>query len=345
MTTKASAIKGLNFSRRLCPALQILSAYSYLTGYGHEQVRSFVEMLLDLPNVSLEDTLGSSGLNSDQSPLQLCITLTSDDPRYRLISDPSSDEVNLQRRYVRAKNSLRDTLQLTQSIEMRPLVEKLLSFIGPQNEHHIESFTYGVFWLGASINSRGTAVYVDASVYPNEEAWERAEGYLSSVLSLPEKATVLFEKVRPFFRLSSVGIEGVSTKKSRLKLYVRAATNLPDGLIGNLFPPIDELGRSGCFHLIMGDRGLFPDEILFNIGINPSSSEIEDLKIDISGNALGLSSEETDRIVKQCCQALCLKGIELYDLMRDHSLAISFLGIGIDMNGNKRLNIYLKGTG
>lgn len=331
------------FSERLARAFQLLPAYAHLTGVSINEVQTFAETLMDLSDVSGDGLPGLSGLNGDQAPMQLCIKLASDGARFRLIADPASDDAVLGRRYLRARNALQSTLDLTGTHGLRPIADDLLVAFGPQNLQHLEKFTCGVFWLAASIGVPGAAIYADTSVYSVEEAWDRTQQWFSTSLARSEKAVYAVDNFRHYCWLSSIGIEGLDRDRCRVKLYMRAFKDMPNGLLGNIFPPISELGKSGCFRFVMRDAGISPNDVLFNVGIHAASGEIVNSKIDISGSALGLGPDETDQVVDECCRALNVPGIPLGSLMEDYNLLISFLSVGIDIKRNKNINIYLKG--
>lgn len=332
------------FSERIVRASKILPAYTHLTGVPINKVQSFAETLLDLSNVSGDESLGISSLNGDQAPMQLCIKSASDGLSFRLIADPASDDAVPGRRYLRAKSALTNTLELTQTTGLRPIADELLAIFGPCNPQYADKFTHGVFWLAASVSVPGVAIYVDTSVYSDEEVWNGIQQWFSSSTpEISEKAINSINTFRPFCRISSIGIEGSDQDRTRLKFYMRIFKDMPNSLLGNLFPPISELGKSGCFRVIMEENGLSPGDVLFNIGIHAKSGELVNAKIDISGSALGMGQDKTDQVVNECCKVLDLPGISLSRLMKDYNLEISFLSVGIDVNMEKNINIYLKG--
>jgi len=255
------------FSIRLRRASQVLSAYASLDGIPHEKVQSLAETLLDLSCATFNGSPGCSGLNADQAPMQLCITLSHKSAKFRLITDPASDEAVYSRRYLRAKNALRKTLELTRTQGIGELAEDLLNTFGPQSNSHLEDFKNGVFWLAASVDAPGIAVYLDTSVYSIDTAWDKTEKWFVSVLERPKNTASMIATIRPYCWLSSVGVEGYDRDRSRLKLYMHAYKALPAGFFGKLFPPLSILGTSKCFHFLMGDVGLSPEDIFYNIGI------------------------------------------------------------------------------
>jgi len=331
------------FSNRLRRASQIFPAYAYLEGIPIKKVQSFAGTLLDLSDAAFSGSPGCSGLNADQAPVQLCITLAPEGARFRLIADPASDDVVHSHRYLRAKSALRKTMELTRTQGMGVLVEDLLTVFGPQSDSHLESFTHGVFWLAASVGEGGIAVYLDTSVYSIDTAWDKTEQWFCSIME-QKKVAAMIATIRPYCWLSSLGVEGYDRYRSRLKLYIHAYKALPASFFGDLFPPLSILGTSGCFRLIMGDVGLSPEDIFYNIGVHTVSGEIVDAKIDIPGTVLKLVPEKAEQVVDSCCKALNIQRLPLNALLKEYNLAVSFIGVGVNRDGEPRLNIYLKGN-
>lgn len=330
------------FSIRLKRAMQLTQAYAHVDNILLEEVEALAGDLLDLSNVVHDDKQGCSGLNADQAPLQLCITLSHDAHKCRLIADPASDDPNYFNRYDRAKNALWKTVFRSNASELKTMIEDMLSIFGPKDEIEIKNFTYGVFWLAASVSEKGMAMYIDTSVYKIDSAWDKAIEWFSEKLKNAAALQVI-EAFRPYSWLSSVGIEGYSMTKSRLKLYIKTLNNFPTGFLGNLFPPAALLGTSKCFHILLRDIGLSREDIFYNIGIHPENGRIIDTKIDIFEKPLMFKQKEAEKAIYNCSQALGLQYIPIDSLISENNLAISFIGVGVNYKGEPRLNIYLKG--
>lgn len=339
-----STLVNAEFSIRLRRALQIIPAYAYLEGIPIENVQFLAGTLLDLPGATFDSSPGCSGLNADQAPMQLCITLAQKSVKLRLIADPASDDAIYSHRYLRAKNALRKTFKLTRTQELEALLEDLLKALGPQSNSHLENFRRGVFWLAASVNAPGIAAYLDTSVYSIDRAWDKTEKWLNAVIERPNHIDSIIGLLRHYCWLSSVGVEGYDRDRSKLKLYIHAYNALPAGFLGKLFPPLSILSRTKCFHFLLGDIGLPPEDIFYNIGVHTVSGEIVDAKIDISGAALKLRPEKAEQAVDSCCKLLDVQRISLCALLKDYNLAVSFVGVGVNRDGEPRLNIYLKGN-
>ena len=330
------------FSVRLKRAMQLTQAYAHVDNISLEEVEALVAELLDLPNVLHDNKQGCSGLNADQAPLQLCITLRKDAHKCRFIADPASDDPNYFNRYGRAKNVLWKTVFRSNASGLKTMIEDMLSIFGPKDEIEIKNFTYGVFWLAASVSEKGIAMYIDTSGNEIDPAWDKAIEWFSEKLRNTAAIKVV-EAFRPYSWLSSVGIEGYDMTKSKLKLYIKALKIFPEGFLGNLFPQVSLLGTSKCFQILLRDIGLSHESIFYNIGIHPENGRIIDMKLDISENHLLFKQKEAEEAIYNCSQALGLQYVPINSLMNEYNLAISFIGIGVNYKGEPRLNIYLKG--
>jgi hypothetical protein len=330
------------FGTRVRRAYRLVSAYAWAIGSSEKRICDFADLLLDLHNAELAGAGGPSSLNGDGAPLQLCITLTTDRPKFRLIADPASDAVALMDRHARAKTTLASVLRLTGTIEMTEPVACLLERIGPKDALQGESFTHGLFWIGASVDSPGVAVYMDTSMHTQEEGWSKVDAWLPLSEATPGTRCIP-ETVRSCCKISSAGVEGTGSDRYRQKLYIQAIREMPQGLMSSLVPQLDAFARAGCFRMVMGQSSLQLDDIMFNVGMDPVSGGVVDSKIDIWVAGLGISRAALTEAIKQCCSGLGLREIALSKMIRLFDLDYSFLGFGVDKKGRKRLNIYLKG--
>jgi len=333
----------MNYQQRIYKAYQVLPAYSYLSGVSDKNIISLANLLTGHPPQSQSVCCGESGLNADQTPLQLCITSTANDIQCRLIADPCSDEPVPELRYNRARKVLADVLGQTNSNENTALIEALLKHFSPHDSATASKFNRGVFWIAASAEKSGIAIYTDSS--PNEigSGWDKAQSYIDELQLGGTAAFNTIERIREYCWLSSIGIEGSKPENSRIKLYARMYKILPNGIIGELFEPMNELIRSGCLASIMGKECLSFEDVLFNFGFNVNSGEIEDMKIDLSGSALRIDSVQLEKTVSQCCEEMGLRNVPIKELFDRFNLAPSFIGVAITARGKKRLNVYLKG--
>nr|WP_315468814.1 hypothetical protein [uncultured Undibacterium sp.] len=332
----------MNYQQRVDRAQQLLPAYSFLTGAPIEDVATFADQLIGVPVIAPLEACGDSGLNADQSPLQLCITSTAKDIHCRFISDPCSYEAIPRQRYRQALQLLPQVLSSTSSSENASLVGKLLDHFVSQDSKDLESFTRGVFWLGASLEKQGVALYVDTSVNDIAVGWDVAHEFFVSQNLGSSAAIQAIQTIRDYCWLSSIGIEGSNPENSRIKMYARMNALMPNNMIGTLFPPVNALIQSGCLAAIMGDQGATYDDILFNFGFSASTGDFEDMKIDIASAPLGMDMHQLSEVSARVCDMLGLQSIPIDALSERYNLAPSFIGVAVSARGQKRLNVYLK---
>lgn len=330
------------FGERMERAMRLVSAYSWATGVSEDRVRNFTHVLLDCSRANHASPGLASSLNADGAPLQLCVTLSRNRQKYRLIADPASDARTLDERHARAFAALGPILASTGSMAMSPIVRSLLDELGPVDDPQHNKFPHGVFWVGASADSPGLALYVDGTLHPQRKGWERLDAWLGRMGEAMSQSRRLFERVRPFCRIASVGLEGVDPARYRYKVYMHASRDLPRGLLAPLLPRLHEFSRSGCFHNLLGSATLAQDEVLFNVGIHPATGTVCDAKIDFSTAAMGLRRTEITAAVDQCCERLGLRTAPLSTMAYLFNLDYSYVGMGIDEAGEPRLNVYFK---
>lgn len=332
----------MNYQQRIKKAYQLLPAYSFLTGAPIEHVLEFANLLTVHESELLGERCGESGLNADQTPMQLCITSSVGEIQCRLIADPCSHESIPAQRYRRALQAMPSVHERTGTQANAALVASMLTHFSPSDPPFVDLFTRGVFWVGASLEKDGIAIYTDTSPHTIDSAWDHARQFIHDACTDGLPAASVIERLRAYCWLSSIGIEGSSPENSRIKLYARMYQMMPEGTVGNLFPPVNALIESGALSALVGDRGLSFEDVLFNFGFHATSGKLEDLKIDISGSALALDAAQLEKTVAHCCEALRLQPINVEALLSRFNLAPSFLGIAINTSGKKRLNIYLK---
>ena len=330
------------FGDRIQRSYRLVSACAWATGVDEQRIGHLADLMLDLDNADLTSLGGPSGLNADGAPLQLCVTLTESMPTFRLIADPASDAVDIRERHARSQNALTALLIHNRAVGMRAPITHLMASIGPTCDAERERFSHGLFWLGAPWDSSGVAVYMDVSMHTQKEGWRIVDGWLPQLKGSGEKGDIP-EVVRAHCKISSAGVEGMDAARFRQKLYLYALREIPRGLMNDLLPQLDLFARTGCFRMVMGQSSLALDEVVFNVGMDPVSGAVVDSKIDIWIAGLGIPRKDMTHAIARCCSGLGLQQIDLFEMIRLFDLNYSFLGFGVDKEGRRRLNIYLKG--
>jgi hypothetical protein len=334
---------GKSYQSQIERAYRTVAAYAWGTGLEIKQAKNLADIMLDLEHSNLNGCRGVSGLNSDGAPLQLCVTLTDKDPKFRLIADPASDAAVIATRIHRSKMALHRVLTRTETHTMAQPIFDLLSLLEPSDRQERDRFSHGLFWIGASADAPGVAVYADTSTRSQEEGWALVDRWIFTTTLGMRKGQKRMDALRSCCKVSSLGIEGVDSTHYRCKIYAYPTGELPTGIMGRVVPHLDSFASSSCFQTIMRDASLEPDDILLNIGMDPLLQSVVDAKIDIRVSELGHSANLLSISVEECCHTLGLVSFPFSKMARHFDLAYSFVGFGADKNGRKRMNVYLKG--
>jgi len=188
----------------------LLPAYAHLTGVPVNKVQSLAETLPNFSCVLRENSPGFSCLIGDRAPMKLCINLSSVDAGFGFLANPMSGVALFRRRYFRAGEALLNTLELKQTCVLGPIAEESLGIFGPCGPQCLDKFIHGMFWLATSTGIPGVLIYVDNSVYPDENwldmKYLRFTSYKSKRF---EKIINSIDAFCPYYQISSVGIEGI----------------------------------------------------------------------------------------------------------------------------------------
>lgn len=217
----SSLFVNAEISERMVRVFQLVPAYAHLSGAPVNKVQSFAKILLDLSYESGENSPGFSSRIGYQVPMQFCIKLFFDKAGFGLLADPASGNTFLSRCYFRVGNPLFNILELIHTCVLRPIAEELLGNFGSRGPQHMDKFIHGMFWLAASICISGVAISVDTSVYSDENVRDKIDlRFTSSVSKIFGKLISTIDTFYPYYRISSVGIEGLDRDRTWVKLYM-----------------------------------------------------------------------------------------------------------------------------
>ena len=282
---------------------------------------------------------GRSGLNHDGAPLQLCVGLGRDGPRYRLLGDPASDVVDIGLRFRRSLRTTDSILASTGSGAIEPAIASTLNaLVGDDGIFHPDHYPDGVVWLGAPLAGPGIALYVDARD-GGRDPEKRLRAWLASVLRFGDDAECLVRTVMSG-RIMSAGIEGVAPGYARAKAYWRLAT--PTALSDLPIDLFHAPAFARAVDLVFGERVLPLDSIVLSAGLALPGGELVDAKLDICccPRCVRLSTGEAAYLIGELARTFDLPEPDLTPLLEAGELA--FIGFGLDRAGEARLNIYLK---
>ena len=204
-------------------------------------VRRLAENLLAGCATGERSVLGSSHLNNDGMPIELCVSVSTNTRNLRIVADPASHIGDPIRRLTASRRTLNDTLRSLGLEGFASLCNTLLDKSLPDSETDLKQYRMGVFWIAAGLTERGAAVYLDANPTRIPDNWEAVAKSISCILSEPGPALQAIHGLRSSSTPASLALEGRDQKSGRFKLYWRLRKALP----------LRELGVSGwedpCF--------------------------------------------------------------------------------------------------
>ncbi len=329
------------FQSRLARSWALLDSAAPSLGTLPEALRRRAVALLGLaPGDDFAVAGGRSLLNADGSPLQICWSGDCFGKRPRILADPASHIAESGARYQRARAALDAALASTGSAALRPLVERLLFHCGPKGAAEASCFPAGVFWIGASLKDPGCAVYVDGTAFAMQWAWERAEALLQDILPADHERTLLLRALRSQVILASVGLEGSSPKRARLKLYLRYKT--PSSFQNPGIRLMESPALRQALALLLQDRSVRTSGFFLGLGFDLASGLLSDFKVDVAGDQLGYTREQWTSLLPRLEARLGVRAALAGECLAATNARISFVGIGTDSNNDMRLNLYLK---
>lgn len=320
-----------------------LSSYaSTLSLASAKQVLDLRDELLALPEENEVTLGGRSGLNIDGSPLQYCISSSSDGLHSRFISDPSCIAGSPEERFKYSYQALQKLYITTQTEEIKSVCEEMLDFHLPESKENMEDYPDGVFWLGASPDSKGMAIYIDGRRGGKEESWERFRAWLNHLMPNNTEVDNFVKTLSPYANIMSIGLEGSSLKNLRAKIYFRLTHKLT---IEDLkIPVLLNESVSNFMNDVIGDKDVNLAGIVFNVGFHIASSKLFDAKIDVCAcpSYVELNPSEWVSLLDQTASKNNVVKFPITEETLENDFAVSYYGLGIDIMGNKRLNLYLK---
>lgn len=320
-----------------------LSSYaSTLSLASAKQVLDLRDELLALPEESEVILGGRSGLNIDGSPLQYCISSSSDGLHSRFISDPSCIAGSPEERFKYSYQALQKLYITTETEEIKTICEEMLDFHLPASKENMEDYPDGVFWLGASPDSKGMAIYIDGRRGGKEASWERFRTWLNHLMPNNTEVEDFVNTLSPYANIMSIGLEGSSLKNLRAKIYFKLTHKLT---IEDLkIPVLLNESVSNFMNDVIGDKDVNLAGIVFNVGFHIASSKLFDAKIDVCAcpSYVELSPSEWVDLLDETASKNNVVKFPINEEILENDCAVSYYGLGIDIMGNKRLNLYLK---
>jgi hypothetical protein len=321
----------------------LFRAASMISGAGEDEVAGLTDTLLALPEEGYGRRGGRTGLNSDGSPIQFSISMTEKGAFSRLLSDPAFVLINPYERYLHSLFSLRKLIKLTSSEELEELCDITLASNLPASKEKLsDNYPDGVMWLGAGLGVPGIALYIDGRRGTEEEAWKRIYEWLITIMPASGESILAVNALKKYSQIMCIGIEGSSLENARAKIYWRLKR--PLSLNDMELEILKDNAFSEFLTQLAGDKKILLNGLVFSLGIHIGSGKIYDAKIDVCACRRCLNYKPREWLDKLHIAAAAY-GIPVPDIEKillENMCAVSYFGIGNDIKGNTRLNLYLK---
>jgi len=324
------------------------------------QLADYHQQLLDLAkNFSEEDTAceqlgqlllgkdfgqaytkgGISELNNDGSALQLCLSSSLKGIRFRMIADPVAHIFDASERLKASLECIDETLRQTGTEALLPICQQLVKLF-LSKKINLNAFDRGFCWLGASPNQKGLALYLDTRPFGQQKGWDLISEWLGMVLPDPAAARQTIEKLRPYAMPASFGFEGLHPSAGRAKFYWRLnkAISLSELQIAPLATP--EMAH--FLQQVIGKQSMSYSGMVMSAGFDLKTGLLEDVKTDLCGHCIPKSSSQWQSLVKVLTTTYNLPDFSLGDTLEHQNCEVAFLGMGMDVKGQPRMNLYLK---
>jgi hypothetical protein len=316
-----------------------------ICGVPYSEIAGLSDTLLALPKPDENPVLGGrSGLNSDGTPLQFCISSRKEGWAGRLIADPASTYFIVEDRYLKSIDAIELLFERSKSAELKPLFEEMVKFHLPESKS-VEDYPDGVFWLGSPVQGSGIAIYMDGRRGGNEIGWNRLRDWLRMMMPEISGLDEWIDATGKVGDIMSIGFEGSSLKNVRAKIYWRLReAALLDSLNCEILKHQEFKNFLGE---LAGDKQLRLFGMVFSLGFHISSQQFFDVKIDMCGckDCLNYSASEWVGKFKHFTEKYNIAPFPVSREMLEYNAAVSYFGFGMDVRQEKRLNLYLNSHG
>jgi len=318
----------------------LLDLAASVTGVPRDVVVRLGETLIAEPPDGSGPRGGRSGLNYDQSPIQLCFSSGPEGLHCRLLADPALELADPVQRLDASYAAMTRTVELTSSPAMRPFCDRTLQLHLPDHAIGPDDYPDGILWIAAGVDTPGMAMYVDARRGGDELAWPRLRNWFAALLPDMSEADRALDVLRGRARLMCLGVEGAAPSNARAKLYWRLGSASPLSAIG-----IDRF-RDPRFQrfleIVMRERRIRLTGVVPSAGFKIDSGALSDVKLDVCAcpGCLDWPAHDWSAIVSALGAEFGFASLPVAEWLAFGEMA--FIGFGLDGRGGPRLNIYLK---
>jgi hypothetical protein len=285
-----------------------------------------------------EDFLvGVSGLNNDGTPLQLCVSASRRRTVLRVIGDPGVQFDDIEVRYRCARATLRRVLRRFGASALASLAEGTFDRLVPAVR---ADYRHGMMWIGVTPGQSGVAAYAELAPLGRTGGWDAVAAWLRATLPDDRVAAGIIDKLREHCVPASAGFEGSAPGDTRVKIYFRLAhtMGLPDlGLDLLCSAEVVDFLR-----LAMGTFGVDQDGLVMCVGFELRTGAFADIKLDLCGHCLAHGRDAWIDVVDRIVRRLELAPIALDEALLRQRCEVAFIGLGLDVAREPRLNVYLK---
>ena len=278
-----------------------------------------------------------SGINHDETPLQLCFGLSAEGRTWRALYDPGVGAATPERRHALALASL-DALPPA----FRRDAGTVLKWVGPTKTHPPASFPYGVFWLAAELPGQGRALYADVAARAEPgHSGRMAIGCLAELAGTEGDILATIQGLSEIAAPASVGFERRGEAK-RLKFHARLSCRPPGAALARLLPSLADRAVIGAVGALMQESGAIEAEaVVLEAAFDGRTGRFVDAKIDLAMPRLCPPAQAFAR-ARSAARILDLAWPEALLSEMQSVARIAFVGIGRTQAGAGRMNLYLK---
>lgn len=318
----------------------LLDLAASVTGAPRDLVARLGETLLATPPADAGPRGGRSGLNYDQTPMQLCFSIGPEGVHGRLLADPALELGDPVQRFDASYEAMTRTLALASSPAMRTLCDRTLELHLPENGIQPDDYPDGTLWLAAGVDTPGMAMYVDARRGGDALAWPRLRNWFAALLPEMREAGAALDAIRNNAELMCLGVEGMAPANARAKLYWRLVAPAALNAIG--IERFRDARFQTFLEIAMRDRDIRLTGIVPSIGFKIESGALSDVKLDVCAcrGCLDWSPSDWTAILHQLGSELGFPSVPIEKWLEHGEMA--FIGFGVDQRETPRLNIYLK---
>lgn len=280
-----------------------------------------------------------STLNNDGTPLQICLTASQDGVTVKLIGDPGATAISVPQRLAAGQAAI-DTL-FGRTKPHHAGADLLAATLPPSLTDYPQAKD-GIVWLGRAIGDPARALYVKARWSDAGTDWDRIAAVVQRMLARPQDALAAVEAIRAVARPVSIGLETAEAGQARLKLYWRLTHPVLLRSLG--IAVLGDASFGDFLHRIVGAGRVPATGLVFSISHALASGTISDAKLDICAHCVPQTPAQWADAIQDLAAGHRVAMPEIGAALRTRRAEVAFIGYGLDMRGQKRLNVYLKGV-